>query len=179
MSKICAYVGSQALETLYRSALHTFPSNLQTKDQVIRWTCAQWVFTLSSVIRSYTKNRRLQSGRCSLSTSISRKWRVTSRNNLAGHLERPPERAHSQKPYRDSGGSTWRLVQSQERRPHGYLDVYPDENEENLMSGHVRNFLTVPFDLISRPYALFSGIVPRIAEFGSPRCTLSSAPFSP
>lgn len=38
------------------------------------------------------------------------------------------------------------------------ISIYiPDENEENLMSGHVRNFLTVPFDLISRAYALFSG----------------------
>lgn len=76
-------------------------------------------------------------------------------NNFAGHLKaRDTLIARNLIAIRVVRRDDWSGAKN--RRPLGYLDVYPDKNEENLMSGHVRNFLTAPFDLISGTYALFS-----------------------
>lgn len=111
--------------------------------------------TMSSNLKHH-KEQQLLVDRCILSVSVSRKWRVTSRIT-SQDIWRPECAliARNLIAIRMWRRDDWSRAKN--GRPLGYLDVYPVENGENLTSGHVRKFLTVPFDLISEAYALFSG----------------------
>lgn len=73
---------------------------------------------------------------------------MTSRINLAGHLKAPGRASSPETLSRFGRHDVTIGPEPRNERPLGCLDVYPDENEENLMSGHVRNFLTAFFLLL-------------------------------